>query len=239
MKRSHSRAFLIITLIMSMILSSSVTSFGASGTKKMTVYEQVIKSGKYAYCITYDGVYRVNLKTLKKKLIYKSIYRNELYSKDLLDNYEEGLETNNVRYIKLYKKYIYLYEDGLRRVSISGKHRKTLDTKAPMIGYAIHKNRIYYIIQDEDEPWIKYKRQMKLNGKSKKKGLYYAEAKFKRTNKKGYRVKTKDKVVSTETYTDAEGFEQTRLIVESTQWLVTPNGTKVELDKRTYKKDED
>ncbi len=238
MKFKHSRTLIIITLILGLLLSSAVCSYGASGTKKMTAYEQVIKSGKYAYCITYDGVYKVNLKTWTKKLIYKSKYRNKLVSNDYLDNYEKGLETNNIDYIKKHKNYIYLFEDGLRRVSTAGKHKKTLDTKAPAMGYAIYKNKIYYITQNDDKPWITHKRQMKLNGKSKKKGPYYAETRTKKTNKKGYRIKTKDKVVSTETYMDRDGFEQKRFVILSTQYLVTPSGKQVELDKRTYKRNE-
>lgn len=41
------------------------------GTKKMSVYDSVIKSGNYAYCSTPTGIYKVNIKNKKTQRLIK------------------------------------------------------------------------------------------------------------------------------------------------------------------------
>lgn len=48
------------------------SAVAASGTVSMKGYNEVLKRGKYAYCAASGRVYRVNVKTGKKLLIYKN-----------------------------------------------------------------------------------------------------------------------------------------------------------------------
>ncbi len=194
-------------LVLALLLSSVVTSYAASGTKKMTLYTDVIKSGKYAYCCTYNGIYRVNLKTKKVKQILKD---------------DGTFDVNPPDSMKLYKGYIYYTTAApmgstLGRVKTNGKNNRLL---ASIWDYAISKNKIYYTGYDfENENPDGIKRVMSLNGKNEKKCSYEVINKYKRSNKKGYKVITKIKPID-----EYESID--------TYYLVTPNKKKIKLGKR-------
>lgn len=169
-----------ILLVATLLLGCFTTvSFGASKTKKMTDYYEVIKSGKYAYCAAGSCLYKVNLKTKSKKKLAKI----PAYVTDM----------------KLYKGYIYFKGaeatgSSLYRVTKNGKGLKRLGTIDDH--YAISGNRIYYevyIEQWDDDYEIDYSYtctySMKLNGTDKRKdNSYKVIESHKRSNKKGYKI---------------------------------------------------
>lgn len=187
----------VLLMVMLFVSVAAPQSFAASKTKKMKTYRTIVK-GKYAYCTTYKGIYRVNIKTGKKKLLVK-----------------ENGALNGWKYtnLKLYKGYLYFTEDRddnynhvLYRVKTSGKSRKELGA---VKSYAISDGKIYYtMMKDEDPdddlgPGNIVKKQMKLNGKNKKKSKYDVKMTLKKTNKKGYYVR-KDLIE----YDNEEGWEE-------------------------------
>lgn len=208
-----SKFAILIVLVFSLVLSSAVTSFAASGTKRMTVYNQVIKSGKYAYCATPKGIYKVNLKTKQKKLIAKD---------EVFEIYPPGE-------MKLHKGYIYYTTGGgtssdLCRVRTDGKKHRSLHS---IWNYAIKNNRIYFTDYDYDNGNPKgVKRSMTLNGKSVKKSPYKISNKIKKSNKKGYRVTTNTTVLDRE----YDYYSGDVIVTENTKYyLVTPDKTKIKL----------
>lgn len=198
--RSKSIKYIAITMVMMLVFSMMpVSVFAATKTKKMTLYTEVIKSGKYAYCCTPNGVYKVNLKTKTKKLIV-SDENFEMYPPDTM---------------KLYKGYLFYTAGGgtgtgLHRVKTNGKNNKGLTS---ICSFAISKNKIYYTEYDFGNGGSKrIKKVMKLNGKGKKKSSYNVVNTLKKSNKKGYRVKTFDSVI----------------------YLITPNKKKIKLGTLMY-----
>lgn len=165
---------LCLTLTITLVAGCFTTvSFGASKTKKMTVYSNCIKSGKMVYCATGSGVYKVNVKTKGKK--------------KLCGGY-------NVGCLKLYKGYLYFTNtadsgaSNIWRVKTNGKKKKKLANGGR---YAIKGKRIYYYGESYDKYGdIKktFKRSMKRNGKNKKKSKYKVKNTVKKTNKKGYKI---------------------------------------------------
>ena len=149
-------------------------------TKPTKVYSQVIKSGDYAYCISGTGIYKVNVKTGKKKKLVK-------------DPGDYG------HYRQMCKKGSYLYyikggtdvRADLYRVSINGGKSKHLAGSVNkgryVLKYMIKKNRIYYKERNDRTGKIKTKK-MKLNGKSKKNTRAKVRWVEKKSNKSGYFV---------------------------------------------------
>ena len=185
MKRMKSRSAIIILLVAVLMTSSIMVSYGASASSKvsMTTYSDVIKSGKYAYCSTYSGIYRVNLNNNKVKRIVKtdpSWYMGP-YS------------------MKLYRGYIYYCTgDGvivsLSRVKTNGKSNKRIGS---ITDYAIKGKTIYYTYIDYDFETDKeytLHKKMSLIGKNKKiSSVAVKSTKGKKSNVKGYRVKHVEK----------------------------------------------
>lgn len=181
-------------------------AFGASGTKKSTLYTGVIKKGNTVYCNAKLGIYKVNLKTGKVKALKKYDREGVLY-------FSQGSTC-----MKLYKGYIYFMDGAgiglsLNRVKASGgKKAQNLTTKNNfnVYSFAISKGKIY-IEGPSRDTFNDVKRVMKLNGKSAKKSKYKVVNKIKTTNKKGYKIQTKT----------SGG--------KSKDYLVTPSGKKYKL----------
>ena len=204
MKKRIISILLVATLILGCF---TVTSFGATTTKTMTTYSEVIKSGKYAYCAAGSYIYRVNVNTKSKKRIAKvSAYVTDM---------------------KMYKGYIYFkgaHNTGtyLYRVKKTGKYLKKI---APSVeDYAISGSRIYYRVyvdryddvNDVDRSYTTV-RSMKLNGTNKRSAKSYKVKEiYKRTNTKGYRI--------TSRYNEDDG--------KFTFYLKFPSGKKVFLRKQ-------
>ena len=160
--------------------------FAAKKTVKMTAYDQVVKSGKTVYCAGSAGIYKVKVKRGKVKSV-KKIYKVENSIGDSCA-------------IAMKKKGNYLYFEGtsfgsvvnLYRVGTSGKKLRHLAYMNETRDYVIKGKRIYYNkgLNDNNRPITK---QMKLNGKGKKKASVKVVLKTKRSNVKGYSVKIKTK----------------------------------------------
>ena len=172
----------LLAFVIAVAFSAASTAevSAASKTLKMKAYDEVIKSGKYAYCATTNGIFKVNVKNGKSKGLY------------VTDGYG-----GYVGSMKKHGKYIYFLCYGpinvdVCRVSINGGKVKTLfkgiDTKC-VEHYAISKKKIYVTYGYSDN---KHK-VMKLNGKAKKKTGVAAKLIDRKTNKKGWRVKEQPK----------------------------------------------
>ena len=203
--KKKTRIAVIFALIAALILSSTGSAFAASKTKKMTVYNEVIKSKKYVYCAAGDGIYKINLKTGSKQKLVK----NDAYPFD------------GVGSMKLYKGYLYYLTEGngiaspsLYRIKTNGKGKKKLDSADR---YVIKKKKVYYTKRVGDSYNKSVKRQMNLNGSKKKKSSYKVKSTFKESNATGYYIKqvesgsgvysdylvTPDKQILISTYQDA------------------------------------
>ncbi len=165
-----------ILLIMVLVLSMATTmSFAASKNKKMTAYTQCIKSGNTVYCLTFDGIYKVDIK------------------KGKVTKFAEGGYFGCIN-MKLYKGYLYYVtsaqngNDYLYRVKVKNKKRyKLVGAPTDVLDYAVTKSKIYYSYTDESVEKSYYK-EMKLNGKSKKNSKYMAVLTEKESNASGYSV---------------------------------------------------
>jgi predicted methyltransferase len=195
----------IFALIAALILSNTVSAFAASKTKKMTVYNEVIKSDKYVYCAAGNGIYKIDLETGSNQKLVK----NDAYP------------FVGIGGMKLYKGYLYYLTGGsgiaspsLYRIKTNGKGNKKLDS-ADM--YVIKKKKVYYTKRVGDSYNKSVKRQMNLNGSKKKKSSYRVKSTFKDSNATGYYIKqvesgsgvysdylvTPDKQILISTYQDA------------------------------------
>ena len=203
MKKRLCAVFIIMTLLVSCFTSMA---FGASGTKKMTYYGEVIKKGNTAYCNAKIGIYKVNLKTGKVKALKE-------YDPEGAVHFGQSAGC-----MKLYKGYLY-YTDGagigiaLNRVKVSGKSKpqdllKHIDFTVS--AFAISKGKIYLEGTYMDSGKA-VKRVMKLNGRNIKKSKFKITNTYKLTNKKGYKIQT----------VSSGG--------KGTDYLVTPAGKKIKL----------
>lgn len=209
-------AVIMITVLI--ITMSAPQAQAASGkTKKMTVYDEVIVKGKYAYVSARLGIYKVNLKSGSARRIVKA----------------EMPEFNRKPSgMKLKRGYLYYFsgtgalnDDTLYRIKTSGKKNKRL---ADAQAYAVGKKKIYYITYGLN-PYKYKKKQMKLNGKSKKASRYKVKNKYKKSNKKGYYVSS----TLTATYSNYEYDEYGDYYLVTTEkynyYLVTPSGKRIYL----------
>ena len=201
MKKRITAIILIATLILGCF---TVVSFGASPKKTMKVFNEVVKKGNTVYCSAGDGIYKVDLKTNQaKRLVW-------------LDTEINGTACG----MKLHKGYLYYIEPGpllsnLYRIKTNGTGRKYL---ALIRSYAISKNKIYFNSYNFDKN-KETRRQMKLNGKSKKKGKYTVKNKYMKTNKNGYGIYTQKNGTAVE-YFDGDPYT----VFKYTDYLKTPNG---------------
>ncbi|MBQ9014506.1 MAG: DUF5050 domain-containing protein [Firmicutes bacterium] len=164
------RAILILTAVIVAAAFMPATAFAK--TKTSTVYSQVVKKGKYVYCASYAGLYRVNVKTNKVK----------------------KLSSDDAGRMKLSGKYIYYisYTSGtltnLCRVKKTGGGHRQLAVNVDK--YKIEKKKIYcndHHYYEGKETW----RVMKLNGKNKKKSKVKVRMNVKMTNAGKYSVVNK------------------------------------------------
>ena len=178
-----------IALVMAVLVAVAfmpAMSFAAK-TVKMTDYSDVYKSGKTAYCAGDAGLYKVTLKKGKVKKVKRLVKMGEY---------------GWVMSLKKKGKYIYFVEGTngtvsyICRVKTSGGKAKSLGGGNEMQDYAISGNKIYYSYLDyndrTDEEYVAY-RQMKLNGKGKKKSSVVPRETTKTSNAKGYKVKSVEK----------------------------------------------
>lgn len=217
------RLLLISTLVIVMLMTSVTVSFGASNKKtiKMTAYTDVIVSGSYAYCTVEGRIYKVDLKNGSAKCIRKE--------------YPEYAPNAMI----IHKGYIYYSTYGaisglLCRVKTNGKAYKCL--AGTWGDYAIKNNKIYYrgvkVIRGGDD-YKEVNKQMSLNGKNIKKSSVRARTVRKKTNKKGYKIKTVkgDVIIDYEDpyfdeYTGEMSYSYSQKI---TYYLVTPMGEQIKL----------
>ena len=179
-----------LILIAFIVACSFMPVTASAAVPTSTTYDDVIKvSKKTAYCACAAGIYKVNLKTGKKKRLVK------------------GNSFNHPGQMKKKGKYIYYIAGGtsdqygwLRRVKVTGGKAKTL--AGGYVPYAVHEymisgNRIYYgcyVEYDDDsgEPYWEG-RVMNLNGSGKRALFLDFNSKRKRSNAKGYKVVYKEK----------------------------------------------
>ena len=205
-------SILIAMLVITMTAPQAMAASG--GTKKMTVYNEVIKKGKYAYCSAYHGIYKVNLKTGTKKRL---VAFNDRYG-----NYDLYAEYMAIRKGYLYYIDYWVINGHLHRVKISGKGKKSL---GQVNAYAIKGNKLYYTRWSDNGEKI-LKKRMKLNGKKKRKSSFNVDNKVKKTNAKGYRVKSAlNDSVWVYDY-QGGGYIVTEYY---TQYLVKPSGKRIKL----------
>lgn len=204
------RTLKLITLIMiiiSLFFSSTIISFGATKTKKMTVYDEVIKSGRYLYCCDRYRIYRVDIKT---KRILNLVKRTGAP--------DEGYGSMRKKGKYIYCLYYMQGEDtDIFKLKTTKKSPKKLNKRILYVDdYYLSKNRFYY--SGWELPSANHvNRVMKLNGKSVKKSNVKCKNLRKKSNAKGYRVIVKD---------DMNGNVKS--------WLRFPNGKKMALGKYTY-----
>ena len=199
MKKKHLPVIICLILLILPIHSEAATK-----VKKGSVYNEVIKIGKYAYCSSGYTLYRVNLKRNKVKTLYAP--------RPWTGDYFVGS-------MRLKGKYLYYIFGGenvtdIYRLNLkTGKRKRLTGGNGVIYDYVISGKRIYYrsMLWTKNEPTVR--RVMKCNGKSKKKTNYRAKMVRKNTNKagKGYRVVGK--------YVDSVW----------RAWLTNPNGKKVYL----------
>ena len=214
--RMAAAVLMIAVLIITM---SAPQAQAASGkTKKMTVYSQVIVKGKYAYCSSRFGIYKVNLNSGSAYLLVRTNKMPEL------DRRPYGF--------KISRGYLYYFcglgaltDDTLYRIKTSGKHNKRLANAAD---YAISKGKIYYTTYGLNPDKCK-KKQMKLNGKSKKSTRYKAKNKYNTSNKRGYYVERS--LVNTTSSYEYDYYGDSYISVDEyyNDYLVTPGGKRIYL----------
>ena len=175
-------AFIVACAFMPVTASAAVPSG--------TTYDDVIKvSKKTAYCACPAGIYKVNLKTGKKKRLVK------------------GSSFNDPGQMTKKGKYIYYIAGGtsdqyswLRRIRTSGGKPQTL--AGGFVPYAVHEyvisgNRIFYgcYVEYDDDSGDTYwdGKVMNLNGSGKRALFLNFKYHRKRSNAKGYKVVFKEK----------------------------------------------
>jgi len=200
------RLVLLVFIIAALVTTLVPVSFASAKTKtkKMKVYDQVIKKGKYVYCSDNYSIYKVNLKTNKVKRLTKpsSAFTMKLHGQFIY-----------------YQKMTWGMSNYLCRVKTSGKSNKVLVSKDDSLDYVISGKRIYYNTLDDDDKRRVY--SIKLNGKNKKRANCKVKRIDKKTNKKGYKVINKES-------SDFDDFDGTGYVVS---YLKKPNGKKVKLAK--------
>ncbi len=183
-------------VMLTLVLGCFTTvSFAASSkTKKMTAYTECVKSGNYVYCNTPSGIYKINIKNNKKSRIAKVGYPSY-----------EGFAGMKLKNGYIYYSYVGMEgEMALYRVKTNGKSRKELasfyDGYEDGPQFAISGKKIYYKGYSNYGCTKKFKKKMKLNGKSKSKSSYNVKTKYAKTNKSGYRVVNKGNDETTKYY---------------------------------------
>ena len=208
-----------ITILVSVIFLVTLVSFlptssAHAATKPTKVYNQVIKSGKYAYCNAGNGIFRVDLKSGKiKKLVNDpGVYGHY------------GRMAKKGKYL-YYIRYSTDFRAEFFRVKTSGGKVKQLAGFLSQNGfvtkYMIKGKKIYY---QEQYNLTRTNKVMKLNGKSKKNSNRKAKWKIGTSNKAGYSIIKKYGVESADTGS----------LLPIQYWLKVPGGKTYYLGK-TFK----
>ena len=162
----------------------SSTTLALSGSVKMKAYSEVVKNGDTVYCSGYGALYKVKLKNgkvkSKKKLVKIEYCLGSIYNMKRKGNY------------LYYTRDTESGVDGeICRINVvNGKEKQLAVIGVEELDYAIKGNKIYYYryLADIDKGKVKY--AMNLNGNNKKKTLIKPILISKRSNTKGYSVKT-------------------------------------------------
>lgn len=219
MKHRIRRLYILLAVVSMMsFICFCYTAAAAGATVQSTVYTQVIKSGKNAYCNCAKGICKVNLKTGKVTWLLKIP--------------KSGISLMGYNYMQ--KKGNYLYYECLgsteltttvNRINLKTKKNQVLasssgmDAKRPyhIDSYAIKGSKLYvsgyktiynegaeddyddYDDDDDDDDYdddeeLPFSWVMNLDGKSKKNTSIGARFKLKKSNKKGYSVVQKGKI---------------------------------------------
>lgn len=165
---------ILMILMMTIIAVAFMPVTASAASKTMKVYDKVLKEGKYVYCISEAGVYKVNVKTGKKKTLGKR--------DTMIEEWFPGA-------MKKKGKWIYFLVNGpvgssLQRVNVNNANWKiltVLDGEHWVERYMISGNKIYYT-------WGSKNRVMKLNGKNKKTTKTKPLMRHYTSNAKGYKV---------------------------------------------------
>ncbi|MBQ9014923.1 MAG: hypothetical protein IJ109_02280 [Firmicutes bacterium] len=175
-------------MVMAIAVAFMPTSaFAGSKTVKMTASNKVVINGDYAYCAGASGIYKVKVKKGKATSIKRLVKNNEVFG---AYSYYDAMKKKG--------KYLYYREGGegtvgyINRVNVSSGKQKSLAMIGFQGDYVIKGKKIYYYKYDEesDNP---PKREMKLNGKNKKKSSKKAVLKTRTSNEPGYTVKIREK----------------------------------------------
>ncbi|MBQ9016396.1 MAG: hypothetical protein IJ109_09830 [Firmicutes bacterium] len=171
-------------LILAVAVSFIPTSVFAQATKVKSTTYGVIKSGKTVYCAADTGIYKVKLKKNgKPKSKKKLVKMSKKYG------YQDMIKKG---------KYIYFLKSAAEektvicRIKTSGGKVKTLAKMDGLGEYAIKGSKIYYIDEyetDSDDVLTKICcKVMNLDGSSKKDTDILPVQKYKKSNKKGYKL---------------------------------------------------
>lgn len=195
-RNSAFRRFGIIMLSLAIVFtcipwaSQGFSAHAAPKKVKSTAYNQVIKKGYTAYVAGASGIYKVRLvkgKLKSKKVLVKA----------------EGTYWGSSYASSMYKGRKYLYYAmgtngtgfSIWRISLKSGKKKLLASIVESPNYCdfVIKGKKIYYSEYRGSNWSLQNRQMSLNGKSKKKSRYKAVQTTKVSNKKGYKVITKQK----------------------------------------------
>ena len=185
--RTAFASVLIALMIITMTAPHAMAASG--GTKKMTVYNSVLKKGNTVYCATYSGLYKVKLRN--KKVV----------SKKRLVKASHGITDMKIKGRYLYYKAYSPIGASLHRVNLNtgkakavfalGRGRFKNYEAIDVMSYAFKGNKLYakidYYDGRTDEDYTKTF-VAKLNGKSAKVTSVKVINKNKTTNKKGYKI---------------------------------------------------
>ena len=214
-RKTRKRAIRLLTILLSFFIAAGLLPATdhayAASTRKMTVYNGVIKKGNFAYCVGLGKTfYKVNLKTGK---VY-DLFTGRI-ADDVTDRGKSGTPDafSAIHSMHLKGDYLYYVWSSIQpgtRASLYRIHTKTGSVKRLIstgsggnLEYAIRGNRIYVKLE---KYWFseKYKyREMKLNGKSVKKTSVRPKMMTAESNVKGYKVKIK----YTGSYSDRSKYE--------------------------------
>ena len=203
-KVRKTRVAIVLIIALCLFTSTAVSSFAASSkTRKMTVYDEVIKLGNSVYCCDGYKIYKVD---------------------DITNTVTVLVNVKSMSWISgmsIHKGYLYYCigynhpEVDIRRIKLTGGKTKLVYRAKHcenISAYAIKGSRVYVQYKNGDSGKT-IKRSVKLNGKSKKKSKYKVKNTVNKTNVPNYSI-----------------YEYENAARESyITYLVKPNGQKIRL----------
>lgn len=181
-RRRGMAALIIMTAMILALIPASAAA--ASGTVKMTVYDDVLKSGNTVYCAGRNGIYKVKLKKGKAVNVKRLVEKEDSYF------WIMGMKKKG--------NYIYYITGGsapygpVCRVNIKNGRIQRITKNLYEPDYVIKKNKLYYS-KSYDDDGNRKTYAAKLNGKSPKRTSVMISSISKRSNAKGYSLKTVSK----------------------------------------------